>query len=155
MGRCATAIETKEAYFNMVGRIPSYMRASISDFIQHWGTRNIGNDGHGVNIGGQFQGTDPVELFSRTVAQNLKDLAAWKYAVGNDTCVADNDSVYDLNNGNYQTSAIRGVIIAAYQSIIGTFPVNTSCMANQLLFIKSFAPERFPKKIAPTLVHDQ
>ncbi|KFX88618.1 hypothetical protein V490_07516 [Pseudogymnoascus sp. VKM F-3557] len=149
VGYCSRGVQSKEDIFKMLGSLPVYIRSSISDLIYHSGDRSTRNNLHSVSYSGTRAGVDPVDLFSKTISADIKknDPAGWKDAVNKDTCVADNDSSGDVSKGDFNTAASRAAVVIAYEAIIGPFPVATSCMSNQIAYIKSHASDAFDKAV--------
>ncbi|KAE9378416.1 hypothetical protein N431DRAFT_330177 [Stipitochalara longipes BDJ] len=142
-GICSLSSRTPDSVFKLIGRLPYLLRQGIRSFVLARGTSPGFNATFSYDqntyidfsFSGDFGAADAIWAFATAYVGLVIDNAPWIAAVGNDTCVADSDTLAKVAVGDYFDSAITATVLAAYQAIVGPWPKDTSCMKNQLLLI--------------------
>ncbi|PGH09176.1 hypothetical protein GX51_00930 [Blastomyces parvus] len=165
IGHCADATMSKEDTFDLLGRLPSSARGVISDFLHTVipPSRSLrGNNDHSAYMAGPFQPSDSMKIMLTATWIGSPGIPQDEFAkaVAADTCVADEKSAAQLKQGRYGGALEGGFTVAAYMKLVKTPPLDTSCMSNQLAYLKPFldkrwdAPGQCPNKVAPRLEKD-
>ncbi|OJD14822.1 hypothetical protein AJ78_04878 [Emergomyces pasteurianus Ep9510] len=163
VGHCAKGAQTKEATFDILGRLPSSARGVISDLLHvkmRPGRSVRYNVGHSVIFGGASSSTEGLKMMLSAIRLDLPDASDNEFAeaVAADTCVADEQAAADLKQGRYRGALDGAMSVAAYLKLVKTPPLDASCMNNQLKYLSPYldarwdTPGQCPNKVAPRLV---
>ncbi|EEQ91909.1 hypothetical protein RJZ56_005352 [Blastomyces dermatitidis] len=165
IGHCAKAEISREATFDLLGRLPSSARGVISDLLNANIERGLSfrwHNKHSVMLGGYFRPADGLKaaLAALWVGGPGVPYETFLNAVNADTCVADTRAAESLKrDGSLGDAVEKGFAVAAYLKLVkGTPPFDASCMSNQLKVLGAIldqrwdAPGQCPDKKAPELV---
>ncbi|EEH05658.1 hypothetical protein HCBG_05922 [Histoplasma capsulatum G186AR] len=164
VGHCAKAETTKEATFDLLGRLPSSARGVISDLlltVMRPGFSMRAAIDHSVIFASRPAPYDEFKMMVTALRIGSPGIPEDKFAeaVAADSCVADQPAADKIEkDGNYGSALEAGLTVVAYLKLVKSPPLDASCMQKQLDFLKPYldarwdAPGQCPNKVPPNIV---